>query len=71
MHGRFIFISTGNFAGSRHGKEKSMPKEGLRRLGQGSWIRTRSRGGVRQGRDTEFRKRKLRLWEGGILGGRF
>ena len=64
-------MSTGNFAGSRRGEEKSMPEAGLRRLGQGSWIRTQSRGGVGQGRDTEFRKQKLRLWEGGILGGRF
>ena len=45
VHGRFIFISTGNFAGSQHGEKKSMPEAGLQCLGQGSWIRTRSRGG--------------------------
>ena len=45
VHGRFVFISTGNSAGSRHGKEKSMPKAGLQRIGQGSQIRTQSRGG--------------------------
>ena len=45
VHGRFVFISTGYFAGSRHGEEKSMPEAGLRPLGQGSWIRTQSRGG--------------------------
>ena len=28
-------------------------------------------GGVGQGRDMEFQKQKLRLWEGRILGGRF
>ena len=44
VHGRFVFISTENFAGSRRGEEKSMPEVGLRRLGQGSQIRTRSRG---------------------------
>ena len=53
MGGSF-FISTGNFAGLQHGEEKSMPEAGLRHLGQGSRIRTRSRGGVGQGRDTEF-----------------
>ena len=49
VHGRFVFISTGNFAGSQRGEEKSMPKVGLRCLGQGSWIRTRSRGGGQAG----------------------
>ena len=44
VHGRFVFISTGNFAGSQRGEEKGMPEAGLRRLGQGSQIRTRSRG---------------------------
>ena len=29
VHGRFVFISTGNFAGSWCGKEKSMPEAGL------------------------------------------
>ena len=29
VHGRFIFISTGDYAGSRHGEEKNMPKAGL------------------------------------------
>ena len=41
----FIFISTGDYAGSRHGEEKSMPEVGLRSLGQGSRIRARSREG--------------------------
>ena len=59
VHGRFVFISTGNSAGLRH--SKSMPEVGLRGLGQGSQIRTRSRGGVRQGRDMEFQKWKLRF----------
>ena len=45
VHGRFVFISTGNFSGSQRGKAKSMPEVGLRHLGQGSQIRTRSRGG--------------------------
>ena len=45
VHGRFVFISTGNFAGLWRSKEKSMPKVGLRRPGQGSWIRTQSRRG--------------------------
>ena len=69
VHGRFV-ISMGNFAGLWHSEEESMPEAGLRRLGQGSWIRTRSRG-AGQGQDTEFQKQKLRLWEGGILSGRF
>ena len=42
VHGRFIFISTGDYAGSRCGEEKSMPEAGLQSLGQGSWIRARS-----------------------------
>ena len=42
VNGRFVFISTGNFAGSRRDEEKSMPKAGLQRLGQGSQIRARS-----------------------------
>ena len=45
VHGRFVFISTGNFAGSQRSKERSMLKAGLRHLGQGSRIRTWSRGG--------------------------
>ena len=45
VHERFAFISTGNFAGSRRGEEKSMPEAGLRHLGQGSRRRTRSRQG--------------------------
>ena len=45
VHGGFVFISTGNFTGSRCSEERSMPEAGLRRLGQGSQIRTRSRGG--------------------------
>ena len=48
VHGRFVFISTGDFAGSRHGEEKSMPEVGLRSLGQGSRIRAQS-GGDRAG----------------------
>ena len=31
VHGRFVFISTGNFAGSQHGEEKGMPEAGLQR----------------------------------------
>ena len=32
----------GNFAGSRHGEEKSMPEAGLQHLGQGSQIRAQN-----------------------------
>ena len=42
VHGRFVFISTGDYTGSRHGKGKSMPETGLRCLGQGSRIRAQS-----------------------------
>ena len=59
--GGLFFISTGNFTESRHSEEKSMPEAGLRRLGQGSQIRTQSRGGVGQGQDMEFQKQKLRF----------
>ena len=45
VHGKFVFISTGNFAGSWCSKERSMPKVGLQHLSQGSQIRTWSRGG--------------------------
>ena len=69
VHGRFVFISTGNFAGLRHSEERSMPEAGLRHLGQGSRIRTRSGGGqvgsrhgvpkmetkVVEGRDTRWK----------------
>ena len=40
VHGRFVYISTGDYAGSGHGERKSMPETGLGSLGQGSWIRT-------------------------------
>ena len=43
MGGLFLYL-LGTFAGSRHSEEKSMPEVGLRRLGQVSQIRTRSRG---------------------------
>ena len=52
VHGRFVFISTGDYAGSRHGEGKSMPKTGLQSLSQGSWIRAWSgegRAGSRHG----------------------
>ena len=29
VHGRFVFISTGDYSGSRRSEEKSMPKAGL------------------------------------------
>ena len=84
VHGRFIIISTGNFAGSWRGKEKSMPKAGLRGLGQGSRIRTRSRGGwagsrhrvlkmetkVVGGRDTQWKVLE-RAWVMGMRGSEF
>ena len=66
MGGSFIYLwETTQGRGRSEGK--IMPGAGLRSLGQGSQIRTRSRGGgVGQGQGTEFRKRKLRLWEGGV-----
>ena len=42
VHGRFVFISMGDYAGLQCGEGKSMPKTGLRTLGQGSRIRARS-----------------------------
>ena len=44
VYGRFVLISTENFAGSWCGEEKGVPEAGLQCLGQGSRIRTRSRG---------------------------
>ena len=45
VHGRFIFISTGGYAGLRRGEGKRMPKTGLQSLSQGSRIRAWSREG--------------------------
>ena len=45
VHGRFIYISMGDYAGSRCSEGKSMPKVGLQILSQGSQIRAWSGGG--------------------------
>ena len=60
VHGRFIFISMGNYAGSWRSEEKSMPEAGLRSLGQGSRIRAQSgegRAGSRHGDATPVKSR--------------
>ena len=64
VHGRFIFISTGDYAGSRRGEEKSMPEAGLQSLSQGSQIRARSGEG-----QAGSRHRVLKM-ETKVVGGR-